>query len=82
MDKETLLLTVWVTVWNSYSKKMLIDVVQSFAGEYYFDALNHLRSKASNLGYSVKVGRKYISLVRGEQDGNCIKHFELIEECV
>lgn len=66
MDKETLLLTIWVTVWNSYSKKMLIDVVQSFAGEYYFDVLNHLQSKASNLGYSVKVGRKYISLVRGE----------------
>ena len=67
MDKETILLTIWVTVWNSYSKKMLIDSVQSFAGdEYYFDALKHVQSKASNLGYSVKVGRKYISLVRGE----------------
>jgi len=67
MDKETILLTIWVTVWNSYSKKMLIDSVQNFAGdEYYFDALKHLQSKAINLGYSVKVGRKYISLVRGE----------------
>lgn len=67
MDKETVLLTIWVTVWNSYCKKMLIDSVQSFAGdEYYFDALKHLQSKASNLGYNLKVGRKYISLVKGE----------------
>mgnify|MGYP001212296872 CR=1 FL=1 len=66
MDKQIVLATVWVTIWNSYCKKMYIDTVRNFAGdEYYFDALKHLQSKASNLGYSVKVGRKYISLVKG-----------------
>lgn len=65
MDKETVLLTIWVTVWNSYFKKMPIEAIRNFAGdEYYFDALNHVRTKANKLGYKTKFGRKYISLVK------------------
>ena len=67
MDQQIVLATVWVTIWNSYCKKMYIDTVRNFTGEkYYFPALTYLRAKASGLGYNLKVGRKYISLVKGE----------------
>ena len=63
MDKQTVLATVWVTIWNSYYKKMYIDTVRTFAGdEYYFDSMTYVRTKAEKLGYSMKIGRKYISL--------------------
>ena len=64
MDKQTILATVWVTIWNSNCKKMYIDVVSNFAGDDYFDALSHMRTKAERLGYTMKIGRKYISLVK------------------
>ena len=65
MDKQIVLATVWVTIWNSYCKKMYIDTVRNFAGdEYYFDSLTYLRIKADGLGYNMKIGRKYISLVK------------------
>ena len=67
MDKQTVLATVWHTMWHSYCKKMYIDSVWNFTGkEYYFDALKHLKSKAAEHGYKAKFGRKYISLVKGE----------------
>jgi len=63
MDKGVVLATVWHTMWNSYCKKMYIDTVRNFTGEKnYFDALSHMRNKAESLGYSMKIGRKYISL--------------------
>ena len=63
MDKQTILATVWVTIWNSYRKMMYIDTVRNFTGEKnYFDALSHMRTKAERLGYTMKIGRKYISL--------------------
>ena len=63
MDKQTVLTTVWITIWNSYCKKMYIDTVRNFAGdEYYFDSMTYVRTKAEKLGYSMKIGRKYISL--------------------
>ena len=65
MDQKMILATVWVTIWNSYCKKMYIDTVRNFTGEkYYFPALTYLRAKADGLGYTMKVGRKYISLVK------------------
>ena len=64
MDKQTVLITVWVTIWNSYCKKMYIDTVSKFTGKYYFDSLTYLRIKADGLGYNMKIGRKYISLVK------------------
>ena len=66
MDKETVLLTIWVTIWNSYCKKMYIDTFRNFTGEKnYVEAMLHLRKKAKALGYNLKIGRKYISLVKG-----------------
>ena len=63
MDKQIVLATVWHTMWNSYCKKMYIETVRNFTGEKnYFDALSHMRTKAERLGYSMKIGRKYISL--------------------
>ena len=67
MDQQIVLATVWVTIWNAYCKKMYIDTVRQFTGDkYYFAALTYLRAKAGGLGYNLKVGRKYISLVKGE----------------
>lgn len=66
MDQQIVLATVWVTIWNAYCKKMYIDTVRQFTGDkYYFAALTYLRAKAGGLGYNLKVGRKYISLVKG-----------------
>ena len=63
MEKGVVLATVWHTMWNSYRKKMYIDTLRNFTGEKnYFDALSHMRTKAENLGYTMKIGRKYISL--------------------
>ena len=63
MDKQIVLATVWHTMWNSYCKKMYIETVRNFTGEKnYFDALSHMRTKAESLGYTMKIGRKYISL--------------------
>ena len=63
MEKGVVLATVWHTMWNSYCKKMYIDTVRNFTGEKnYFDALSHMRTKAERLGYTMKIGRKYISL--------------------
>ena len=65
MDKQIVLATVWVTIWNSYCKKMYIDTVRNFTGDKnYVEAMLHLRKKAKGLGYNVKVGRKYISLIK------------------
>ena len=65
MEKGVVLATVWHTMWNSYCKKMYIDTVRNFTGEKnYFAALTYLRAKADGLGYTMKVGRKYISLVK------------------
>ena len=42
---------------------MYIDTVRNFAGdEYYFDSMTYVRTKAEKLGYTMKIGRKYISL--------------------
>ena len=63
MDKQTILATVWHTMWHSYCKKMYIDSVWNFTGkEYYFDALKLIKSRAEERGYIAKFGRKYISL--------------------
>tara|TARA_B100000424_G_C22840092_1_gene448330 strand:- start:62 stop:199 length:138 start_codon:yes stop_codon:yes gene_type:complete len=44
---------------------MPIEAIRNFAGdEYYFDTLNHIKTKANKLGYKTKFGRKYISLVK------------------
>tara|TARA_B000000557_G_scaffold224894_1_gene194691 strand:+ start:3160 stop:3366 length:207 start_codon:yes stop_codon:yes gene_type:complete len=65
MDQQIVLATVWVTIWNSYCKKMYIDTVRNFTGDKnYVEAMLHLRKKAKGLGYNVKVGRKYISLIK------------------
>ena len=65
MDQQIVLATVWVTIWNAYCKKMYIETVRNFTGEKnYFDALSHVRAKAEKLGYNMKIGRKYISLVK------------------
>ena len=67
MKKEIVLSTVWHTMWNSYCKKMYVETFRNFTGEKnYVEAMLHLRKKAKALGYNVKVGRKYISLVKGE----------------
>ena len=42
MDQQIVLATVWVTIWNSYCKKMYIDTVRNFTGDkYYFPALTY-----------------------------------------
>ena len=66
MDKKTVLATVWHTMWHSYCKKMYVETLRNFTGEaHYFEALSHIRSKSAKQGYNVKIGRKYISLVKG-----------------
>ena len=63
MDKQTVLATVWVTIWNSYRKKLLIETLSNFTGDkHLFDSLVYIRTKAEKLGYNVKYGRKYVSL--------------------
>ena len=63
MDKQTVLATVWHTMWHSYCKKMYVETLRNFTGEAdYFEALSHIGTKAANQGYSMKIGRKYISL--------------------
>ena len=64
MDKETILKTIWLTVWNCYKKRLDIETVADFTGEHYFEALRHLKKNANKLGYKVKLGRKYIRLVK------------------
>ena len=49
MDKETILKTIWITVWNCYKKKLDIEAVADFTGEHYFEALSHLKKKANKL---------------------------------
>ena len=67
MDKQFVLATVWHTMWHSYCKKMYIDSVWNFTGkEYYVEAIKLIKSRAEDRGYQMKVGRKYISLVKGE----------------
>ena len=64
MDKETILKTIWITVWNCCKKTLDLEAVANFTGEHYFEALSHLKKKANKLGYKVKLGRKYIRLVK------------------
>ena len=64
MDKETILLTVWVTIWNANQKKLERKVIEKFAGHNYLDALSHVNKKATKLGWKMKIGRKYISLTK------------------
>ena len=65
MDKQIVLATVWHTMWNSYCKKMYVETFRNFTGEKnYVEGLLHLRKKAKAFGYNMKIGRKYISLVK------------------
>lgn len=66
MEKSIVLATVWHTMWNSYCKKMYIETVRNFTGEKnYVEAIELIKSRAEDRGYQMKVGRKYISLVKG-----------------
>ena len=67
MDKQIVLSTVWHTMWHSYCKKMYVETLRNFTGEaHYFEAIKLIKSRAEDRGYQMKVGRKYISLVKGE----------------
>ena len=65
MKKEIVLSTVWHTMWNSYCKKMYVETFRNFTGEKnYVEGMLHLRKKAKAAGYKLKIGRKYISLIK------------------
>jgi hypothetical protein len=65
MKKEIVLSTVWHTIWNSYCKKLYVETFRNFTGEKnYVEGMLHLRKKAKAAGYKLKIGRKYISLIK------------------
>ena len=65
MKKEIVLATVWHTIWNSYCKKLYVETFRNFTGEKnYVEGMLHLRKKAKAAGYKLKIGRKYISLIK------------------
>ena len=67
MEKGVVLATVWHTMWNSYCKKMYVETLRNFTGEKnYVEAIELIKSRAEDRGYQMKIGRKYISLVKGE----------------
>lgn len=65
MEKGMILETAWNTIWNANSKRVYVGSLSEFTGyEHYFETLTHIRTKALEYGYKIKIGVKYISLIK------------------